>query len=89
MTYTEDHPWQLLINGDWVDPATGTYPIINPYDLSTVGHAPEANITQATDAAAAATAALPAWRDTPIEQRCALLDRLADIVTERAQHGQT
>ena len=25
-----DKNWQLLINGEWVDPAAGTYDVIDP-----------------------------------------------------------
>ena len=48
-----DKNWQLLINGEWVDPTGGTYDIIDPASTEVVGHAPEASVAQAEDAAAA------------------------------------
>ena len=42
-----DKNWQLLINGEWVDPAAGTYDIIDPATTEVVGHAPEASVQQA------------------------------------------
>ena len=38
---------------------------------------------QATRAVAAASAAFPKWRDTPVEERCALLRRVAGILARR------
>ena len=52
-----DKNWQLLINGEWVDPEAGTYNVIDPATTQIVGHAPEASVGQALDAAAAARAA--------------------------------
>ena len=39
--------WQLLINGEWVDPAGGAYDIIDPATTEVVGHATEASVGQA------------------------------------------
>ena len=49
-----DKNWQLLINGEWVDLAAGTYDVIDPATTKVVGRAPEASVEQADDAAAAA-----------------------------------
>ena len=49
-----DKNWKLLINGEWVDPAAGTYDVIDPATTKVVGRAPEASVQQADDAAAAA-----------------------------------
>ena len=57
-----ERAWRLLIGGEWVDPAGGTYPIIDPNDGTVVGHAPESTAAQADDAARAAREALPRWR---------------------------
>ena len=37
-----ERAWKLLIGGEWVDPAAGTYPVIDPNDGTVVGQAPEA-----------------------------------------------
>ena len=39
-------------------------------------------MAQVADAAAAAKAALPGWRDAPMAERCALLGRAADLIDE-------
>ncbi|MGI9604467.1 MAG: aldehyde dehydrogenase family protein [Acidimicrobiales bacterium] len=77
-----DREWKLYINGEWVA-ATSTYDIIDPNTTKVVGHAPEATAAQARDAAAAAKAALPAWRALPQRERAAYLARLADVLAER------
>ena len=78
-----DEEYRLLIGGDWVVPEGGTYEIVDPNTTRVIGHAPEASRSQVADAAAAAKAALPGWRDTPMAERCALLGRAADLIDER------
>jgi phenylacetaldehyde dehydrogenase len=73
----------MLIGGDLVAGARGTYPVVNPATEEVVGEAPEASPDQVVAAAEAAAAAFPAWCRTTPEQRAALLDRFADLV---AQH---
>jgi acyl-CoA reductase-like NAD-dependent aldehyde dehydrogenase len=75
--------WKLLIGGEWVVGANGTYPIINPATEEVVGHAPEASVEQALAAAAAAKAAFPAWSATPVVERARLLRAVADKLAER------
>ena len=38
--------WRLLIGGEWVDGAGGTYEVINPATEGVVGRAPEASVDQ-------------------------------------------
>lgn len=83
-TIDVDREWKLLIDGEWVEPGAGSYPIIDPNDSAVVGYAPEATEAQAGDAAAAAKAALGAWRDLSREDRGAYLSRLADVLEARA-----
>ena len=64
-----ERAWKLLIGGEWIDPAAGTYPVVDPNDGTVVGHAPEATAAQAADAARAAREALPAWRALSPEER--------------------
>jgi len=78
----QERDWKLLIDGDWVA-GDSTYEIINPNTTEVVGHAPDASVAQANDAAAAAKAALPAWRDTPYEKRCEVLAEAAVLLEER------
>ena len=79
-----DRAWRLLIGGEWVEPAGGTYEIIDPSSTDVVGHAPEASRAQGEDAAAAARAALPAWRALSPQERGGHLARLADLLAEKS-----
>ena len=80
-----DEEYRLLIGGDWVVPGGGTYEIVDPNTARVIGHAPEASTAQVADAAAAAKAALPGWRATPMAERCALLGRAANLIDERIE----
>ncbi|MDW3219261.1 MAG: aldehyde dehydrogenase family protein [Acidimicrobiales bacterium] len=84
MAIDVDKNWQLLINGEWVDPAAGTYDIIDPATTEVVGHAPEASVEQANDSAAAAKEALAGWRRLSREERCAHVGRLGEEIAERS-----
>ncbi len=76
-----DKAWKLYIGGEWVE-AASTYEIIDPNTTRAVGHAPEATAQHALDAAAAAKAALPAWRRLSAAERGAYLGRLADLLED-------
>jgi acyl-CoA reductase-like NAD-dependent aldehyde dehydrogenase len=75
---------RLFIGGEWVEPAKGTYEVVNPATEETVGEAPEASREQVYEAAAAARAAFEAWSRTKPEERAAILHRAADLIGERA-----
>ena len=75
--------WRLLIGGDGVA-TSDTYEVVDPSTTAVVGHAPEATVADAEAAIGAANQALPGWRDTPMADRCALLDLLSDIQAERS-----
>ncbi|MDH4169418.1 MAG: aldehyde dehydrogenase family protein [Acidimicrobiia bacterium] len=77
-----DREWKLYINGEWVA-TDATYDIVDPNTTKVVGRAPEATTAQALDAAAAAKAALPAWRALSQRERAGHLSRLADVLAER------
>ncbi|KUJ78846.1 aldehyde dehydrogenase family protein [Ruegeria profundi] len=76
----------FYINGQWVAPASGNdFHVINP---STEEPCAVISLgTQAdTDAAvAAAKAALPGWMATPVADRIALVEKLAEIYQSRAE----
>ena len=74
--------WKLLIGGEWVE-TSGTYPVVNPYTMEVVGHAPEASLSDSTDAMAAARDALDGWKNTSMDQRCYLLGKLADVLEQK------
>src|SRR6185437_15337253 len=77
-----DRDYHLWIGGEPVKGSNGTYEIVNPATEEVVGLAPEASADDAKAAAASAAAAFPAWSQTTPEERAALLNRAADLVTE-------
>ncbi|MEE2768333.1 MAG: aldehyde dehydrogenase family protein [Actinomycetota bacterium] len=87
-TIDPQEEWRLLVGGEWVS-AGSTYPVVDPWTTETVGHAPDAGVDAAQAAVAAAREALPGWRSTPIAERCAMLGRLADLLTARAPDWAT
>lgn len=74
-----DTDYQLLIGGEQVD-AAGGYDIINPATEQRVGIAPDASVEQAQAACAAAREAFDGWARTSMEDRCALLAKVADVI---------
>jgi phenylacetaldehyde dehydrogenase len=74
--------YKLLIGGEWVRTADH-YDIVDPNTTEVVGRAPEASVGHAHDAAAAAKEALKTWRKVPMEERCALLGKTADVLSRR------
>jgi phenylacetaldehyde dehydrogenase len=76
-------PYRLLIGGSWVEGGGGAYGVVNPATEQVIDEAPEASPADAEAAAAAARAALPAWKRTAPEERAALLAKLADAVQRR------
>ena len=83
MKKTQSDECQLLIGGEWVDGADGTYPVINPATEAVVGAAPEASAGQAEDAARAARDAFATWSETTPEARANLLDAAGTALLAR------
>jgi acyl-CoA reductase-like NAD-dependent aldehyde dehydrogenase len=75
--------FRMLVGGDLVAGAGGSYDIVNPATEAVVGQAPEASTAQVDAAAAAAAEALPAWSRTKPEVRAELLNRAADLLRDR------
>ena len=87
-----DARYRLLIGGEWVDGAGGTYDVVDPATEELVGRAPEASADQARAAASAAAAAFGAWSRTKPERRAELLaaaarrvDELSDLLVPLVQ----
>ena len=76
--------YSLLVGGDRVVGARGTYGVVNPATEDVVGLAPEASVDQVEAAARAAAEAFPAWSRTQPSERAELLGRLADLLDARA-----
>ena len=53
------HADRFFIGGEWVEPANGGYPVINPATEDVVAEAPEASREQVYEACKAAKAAFP------------------------------
>jgi acyl-CoA reductase-like NAD-dependent aldehyde dehydrogenase len=77
--------YQLLIGGEHVDGARGTYDIVNPATEQVVGQAPEASAEQATQACEAAAEAFHAWSRTKPEHRAELLNKVGDLLRDRIE----
>ena len=75
--------YRMYINGEWVE-GDGSFenrsPINTDWLLGEFARASDAHVEQAV---AAAQAAFPGWRDTPWARRADLLDRAADLISER------
>jgi 2-formylbenzoate dehydrogenase len=83
---TEDisaRPWRLLIGGSLV-PGDSTTSTIDPATGDVLAEVPDASAQQVGDAVAAARAAFPRWAGTPIDERAALVRRLAAALVEHA-----
>lgn len=73
----------VFIGGEWVGGA-GSIEVIDPFDEQVIGSVPEAGSAVAGQAFAAAAAAFPTWSETPVEERCRLLDALASAMDQSA-----
>ncbi|MFZ4434062.1 MAG: aldehyde dehydrogenase [Microthrixaceae bacterium] len=76
---------QLFIGGQWVAPSTDrTFDVVNPFDLSAVGSAPEAAEADVDRAVAAAREALSGpWGSTTAAERADLMAALGDQINLR------
>ncbi|MEL0252812.1 MAG: aldehyde dehydrogenase family protein, partial [Novosphingobium sp.] len=75
--------YHMLIDGELVS-GNGDRDVDNPVDETIVASIPDADIAMMDRAVAAARRSWPAWRDTPIEQRAAVLRKMSTIVTEHS-----
>jgi RHH-type proline utilization regulon transcriptional repressor/proline dehydrogenase/delta 1-pyrroline-5-carboxylate dehydrogenase len=72
-----------LINGQWVT-TQETIDSVNPCrPQEIVGRVGLIDLEQAEEAMDAAKQAFPAWKNTPVSERCALLRRAAELMEER------
>src|SRR5690349_11287125 len=78
---------EMLIDGHFIggpcDQATGKQVIRNPYDGSVVGTAAEGGLDELRGCLDAAWDAFQTWRFSSVEERKALLLRIAELVRER------
>ena len=82
VTYTDT---QLLIDGEWVDAASGkTIDVVNPATGKPIGKVAHASIADLDRALAAAQRGFEAWRKVPAHERAATMRKAAALVRERA-----
>ncbi len=74
-----DAPYRLIIGGELIATDAG-YDVVNPSTEQVVGVAPEASVAQAEAACAAAKEAFEGWQRTSMEERCALLAKVAVVI---------
>jgi phenylacetaldehyde dehydrogenase len=81
-------PHQMLINGEWVDSASGkTFTTYNPSTGEELGQVAEGSEEDVNRAVAAARAAFDhgPWKETTPSERSRLLWKLADLLEENVQ----
>lgn len=75
--------YPMYINGEWIE-TDATFENRSPINPDWVmGHFPNATADHVNQAVAAAKSAFPAWRDTPWQERNAILTKVADLISER------
>ncbi len=76
---------QFYINGEWVDPTTpNDLEVINPSTEAACAVISLGSDADTNAAVAAAKAAFPGWSQTPVAERIAMLERLAEIYDARS-----
>ncbi|MGA3217567.1 MAG: CoA-acylating methylmalonate-semialdehyde dehydrogenase [Acidimicrobiales bacterium] len=72
---------QFFVNGDWRDTESGQYmPVTNSSTGEVMALAPKCTADEVNAAVAAAAAAYPAWRDTPLPARVQVMFRFKHLV---------
>ena len=80
---TEAKTYAHWIDGAWHRPPDGHYQITDPATEEPVGHAPEGGPEQIDAAVRAARTAQEQWARTGPQERSRVLERIADLLTER------
>ena len=73
------------INGEWVSVDGALLPIVDPATETVIGEIAAGSAADVDRAVAAARAAFPAFAALPAGQRAALLDRIHELLLERAE----
>lgn len=75
-----------FIDGEFRAPAAGRYlPLLNPATGQVFGQVPDSDAADVDQAVQAATAAFPAWRAVPAEDRGRRLVRLAELIDQNLE----
>ncbi len=75
--------WPLIINGKKIADREYVASVNPARPAQVIGHWARATIADAESAVAAAVAAFPKWRATPVEERAGMLERAADLMESR------
>jgi len=74
------------INGKWVQADSGKqFSILNPFDQSTLGHAPECGRAETSRAIQAANAAWSSWKVKTAKERCDILFAWAKLIDQNKE----
>jgi malonate-semialdehyde dehydrogenase (acetylating)/methylmalonate-semialdehyde dehydrogenase len=74
---------QFFVDGEWRDTQSGEYmPVTNSSTGEVMGLAPKCTADEVNGAIAAASAAFPAWRDTPLTARVQVMFRFKQLVEQ-------
>ncbi|MFD1509240.1 aldehyde dehydrogenase family protein [Lacimonas salitolerans] len=77
---------QFYINGEWVDPKEGSdHHVINPTTEEPCAVISLGGKADTDAAVAAAKAAFPGWMATPVAERLALVEKLAEVYKARSE----
>ena len=76
--------FNLLIDGEAVN-GSGAIGVVNPATEESFATVAKATEQDAENAIQAAKAAFPAWSQTPIEERQAVVNKIADVVRDNAE----
>ncbi|MBT3428940.1 MAG: aldehyde dehydrogenase family protein, partial [Proteobacteria bacterium] len=79
-----DTDFVMSINGEAVT-TEHTQPVYNPATRSVFAQVPDASKAQLDTTVAAARQAFAGWRQTPVDERQAALERFADLLEEHAE----
>jgi aldehyde dehydrogenase (NAD+) len=77
---------EIFINGEWRESAgTETITVINPATEEPFATIPSGTAADVNEAATAAAVALDSWSQSTLEERSAVLERMANLIEARAQ----
>lgn len=86
MTKSYDADLALFIGGGWkLGEGRDLFPVVDPARGETIAELPLATPADLDEALAAAERGFALWRDTPVDQRAAVLHKAAALLRERAE----
>jgi len=78
---------EIFINGDWrASAGTESITVVNPATEEPFATIPRGTAADVDEAATASAAALDSWSQSTLEERSAVLERIANLIEARAQN---